>query len=196
MNSLKAKSQFPVFQTPLDLAHFYWGKILKKGDWALDATCGNGKDTLKLMRLIDCGGVIGVDIQKKALENTKSLLNKYLFLENFYLFHQSHQSFPEIAKTKCIRLVVYNLGYLPGGDKSLTTMASSTLESLEAALEILSPGGAISLICYPGHKEGLKEQEALCEYTSRLYPEKWSICYHFWNNRNHSPSFIFIQKSI
>lgn len=196
MNSIKVKSHFPLFQTPVDLAHSYWEKLLQPKDWVIDATCGNGKDALKLAQIVSEGGVIALDIQKIALETTEALLETHLNSKNYYLFLQDHKDFPEIALATPIRLVVYNFGYLPGGDKTLTTLVSSTLISLEKALCLIIPGGAISLVCYPGHPEGLREQEALLAFVKELDPSKWSVCIHFWNNRVHSPSFIFIQKAI
>ncbi|NGX38291.1 MAG: hypothetical protein K1000chlam2_01464, partial [Chlamydiae bacterium] len=112
----------------LDLAYEYWQKILRKDDWAIDATCGNGRDTARLAPL--CQGLIALDIQEKAIENTRLLLEG-----KAHLFRQSHETFPPLAYEKPIRLIVYNLGYLPGGDKDLTTRVESTLKSLQNALK-------------------------------------------------------------
>lgn len=91
-------------------------------------------------------------------------------------------------------LIVYNLGYLPGGDKTITTESSTTLESLQAAFPLIMPGGAISIACYPGHPSGKTEEENVMTFASSLDPQVWSCCHHRWLNRRNAPSLILIQR--
>jgi SAM-dependent methyltransferase len=150
-------------------AHTLWSEHLLPTDWVIDATCGNGKDTSKLAELVPQGGVIALDIQEIALNRAKERL-KGVSQVHFYL--QSHENFPEIARQNPIRLIVYNLGYLPGGDKSITTKTSSTLQSLKNALLLLAPKGMICITLYPGHPEGVKEQEVILTWTQEVKEEK------------------------
>jgi len=139
-----------------DLAKKYWQEHLNKGDLAIDATCGNGHDTLFLSKLCT---VIGLDIQTQAIQNTEALLESHgvtAVLERI-----DHQNIDSIPLPLAPRLIVYNLGYLPGGDKSVTTLTKTTLISLEKALHLLADDGAISIVCYPGHEEGKLEEEEL-----------------------------------
>lgn len=190
---------FTLFQSHLDLAQSYWADLLQRGDWAIDATCGSGHDTLKLAQLVrEEGGVIGIDLQEEAIAKTRGLLEGSLpfdALSRIHLYTQSHCHFPQVAAEKPIKLIVYNLGYLPGGDKQLTTMAQTTLESVSKALNLLQPGGACSITCYPGHAEGAVEERALLEMAATLPPSLWNVCYHAFPNRQRSPSLILIQKN-
>lgn len=195
------QKNFPLFQSHLDLAHHYWALLLQNGDWAIDATCGSGQDTLKLAEILDKaggGGVIGIDVQEEAILRTKKLLQENLSPEVFkkiYIFKQSHVNFPELSSEVPIKLIVYNLGYLPKGNKQLTTQTGTTLESVGKALDLLLPGGIISLTCYPGHKEGAIEEKALLKMVKELPPSHWNICYHCFPNRAAGPSLILIQKN-
>jgi len=192
---MKEKRLFSIFNSHLDLAHQLWRKTLQKGDWAIDATCGNGYDTLYLAE--NCEGVISLDIQGDALQKTKkNLLQNGVNLEKIHFFHQNHESFPSLAKKVSIKIIVYNLGYLPGGNKELTTLTASTLKSLQNALKIVLPGGLISITCYPGHAEGFKEEKAILDFCKDLSPHQWSVCFHNWINRLKSPSLFTIQKNI
>lgn len=184
---MKEKRQFPIFNSHLDLAHQIWAKVAQPGDWAIDATCGNGHDTLFLVDHF--AGVIGLDVQEKALENTKNLVG-----DKALLFCQSHETFPLLPYP--IRLVVYNLGYLPGADKSFTTQVQSTLTSVTNALGLILPGGLVSITCYPGHPEGQREEEALLKLCQALPPADWSVSFHSWQNRLQSPSLLLIQKTV
>lgn len=192
---------FPLFRSHLDLAHQYWKMVLKEGDWALDATCGNGLDTLALaatLRAYKQWGLVGIDIQKKAVDHTRGLLQLNLSEEQMtsvHLFQQSHLQFPPLAYQHPIRVIVYNLGYLPGGDKSLMTQTATTLSSVETALQLLQPGGIVSITCYPGHEEGSLEQTALLQRLVSLKNSDWSVCHHTFLNRASSPSLILVQKS-
>ena len=176
------------------IAHSYWEKLIKPGDVVIDATLGNGYDTLFLAKLLKGDGqLIGYDIQKNAIENTLALLKKNLQkeeLECITLKHASHEFF-EVPFAK---LIVYNLGYLPGGDKTITTHAETTLNSIKDACRILQEGGAVSVMCYVGHEEGAEEYEKLFTYFSSLPPEKFLVCHHQWINREKAPSFFWCVK--
>lgn len=188
---------FSLFQSHLDLAHNYWERLLQPGDWAIDATCGGGNDTLFLAEIIKKKGegrVIAIDIQEEAIKRTQELLPRGL-ITKVHLFNQSHISFPSLASEKPIKLIVYNLGYLPKGNKQLTTQTSSTLQSVQKALDLIPPGGAVSITCYPGHPEGAIEEKALINMLGSLPSSHWNICFHTFPNRRAAPSLIFIQKN-
>jgi SAM-dependent methyltransferase len=177
-------------QSPhLFLAKKYWKEHLSPHDFAVDATCGNGYDTLFLSQLLEKGEVYAFDIQPKALENTKAQLPDS---SRVSLFLASHANWDKNTFPKAPRLIVYNLGYLPKGDKQITTLTETTLQSLEKALQLLAPDGAISITCYPGHKEGEKEEAAILEFLSKIPSQQWTICHHRFLNRLHSPSLIWI----
>ena len=193
------REQFPLFNTPIDLTHSFWKRLLKEGDAVIDATCGNGKDSLVLANFLKDKNdtqLFCLDLQKKAIENTTQLLAKETpdFFPSIQFILGSHEHLPNTPGKK-LKLVVYNLGYLPGSDKSITTETASTLKSITQALDLICPGGVISINCYPGHPEGKKEQEALILFLSSLDPRFWSFTSTIWNNRNASPSLLLIQKS-
>lgn len=195
-----AFAKFSLFQSHIDLAHRYWTQLISIGDSVVDATCGNGHDSLILAKLAlsdHSGNLLSIDIQQDAIDATQTLLSKQLTplqLARAKTTLGSHAQFPaEIAKDT-ITLIVYNLGYLPKGNKSLTTHSTSTIESLNKASELIRSGGAISITCYPGHTEGKNEEQAVLEWASFLDPSLWSSCHHRWLNRKHSPSLLFLQK--
>ncbi len=167
----------------LDLAKEIWEKHLRKGDLSIDATCGNGNDTLFLSQF---GPVIGLDIQTQAITNTKALVPAAT------LYQISHSNIDTIQLPCPPRLIVYNLGYLPKGNKSITTQTNSTLISVEKSLRLIASDGAVSITCYPGHDEGQKEEKALLQFLEPM--KEWEICYHKWLTRLRSPTFIWITK--
>jgi hypothetical protein len=187
--------QFPLFSSHIDLAHQLWERVLQQGDTAIDATCGNGKDTLKLGQILQKKGgghLLGLDIQEEALRRTQERLSSAGVSGSLFL--QSHRSLPTISSP--LRLLVYNLGYLPGGDKKVTTQTETTLESVKNHLSLITCGGMISITCYSGHEEGAKEERALLDYCSTLAPSEWSVCHHRWLNRPLAPSLLILQKNI
>ena len=177
----------------LEYARAYWEKLVCPGDILVDATVGNGYDTFFLAQLLKGEGtLIGYDIQPQALLNTQKKL--YELPEHLSkiitLKLHSHVHIEE----KNIKLIVYNLGYLPSGNKAITTLTESTLQSLQNGQKRLLPGGGISIVCYPGHQEGYKEQATLLEFLKTLPKEKWQICHHQWLNRPLAPSLIWMQS--
>jgi SAM-dependent methyltransferase len=180
----------------LKVAHLYWKEILKPGDWAIDATCGTGQDTLYLAKL-GGAGVISLDIQEEALRRAKKLLEDELAqveLAKVHLMLHSHATFPKLASEQRVKLVVYNLGYLPGGDKSLTTKPPSTLESIRQAAELIASGGALSITFYVGHPTGQEEFDLIAPLLAALPFSEWNICQHCWVNRPSSPILFLLQK--
>ncbi|MDP1607902.1 MAG: class I SAM-dependent methyltransferase [Chlamydiales bacterium] len=176
----------PYSKPHLEAARNLWRSWLKPGDLVIDATVGNGHDAFFVSEL-GCE-VIGLDIQQAALEQTKKRFGE----RKIQLFHQSHSQLHLLKLPRLPKLIIYNLGYLPGGDKQLTTLTESTLQSVEKGLERLDPEGALCITCYPGHDEGLREETALLAWASLLSPEKWLVCHHRWLNRNRAPSLLWI----
>jgi SAM-dependent methyltransferase len=193
---------FPLFSSHLDAAHSYWKQLLKVGDIVVDATCGNGHDTLFLSTLAlspDEGRVIAFDIQQQAIEASSERLQAHLPPElcaRVQLIHGSHADFPATLSPSSVKLIVYNLGYLPGSNKRTTTTAEVTVASVEKGLELLTPGGMISITCYPGHAEGAREETLLLQFAEKLDPRLWSCSHQRWLNRKQAPSLLLIQKSI
>lgn len=182
------------------VTHHYWGKIVKPGDQIIDATCGNGHDTLALANLAltdHSGRVWAIDIQECALIQAKEFLKENLSVSCYSrieFIQNSHATFPNSIVPNSISLIAYNLGYLPQNNKNITTQVDSTLRSVQAALPLIKEKGAISIICYPGHEEGKLEEEALLKELTTLPRDQWSCCYHRWLNHEKAPSLILIQK--
>lgn len=188
---------FPLFQSHIDLAHSYWKRLLSVGDIAVDATCGNGHDTLLLAETVlteTSGTVYAFDVQAQAIQATRERAEAKLGVisQRIITLQQSHETFPEEFASMEIKLFIYNLGYLPGADKSKTTETGSTLRSIQQACALVTPGGAISVTCYPGHPEGALEEKALLEYAESLCKETWEVCHHRWSNRSKAPSLLLL----
>jgi SAM-dependent methyltransferase len=191
-----------LFHNHLTFAHFLWQQLLNLGDSVLDATCGNGHDTLFLAQKVldaDRGSVHAIDMQSRALQATKLRLESSLpapLLKRVHYWQQSHAAFPSQIAPRSLRLVVYNLGYLPGGDHSLTTKTESTLASIQSALPLIQPGGALSITCYPGHSEGAVEESAIATFVTTLDRDQWSCSHHHWPQRTKGASLFFLQQSV
>ena len=146
------------------LAHDLISERLRSGQTAIDATAGNGYDTLFLARLVGKGGhVHAFDIQEAALDSTRSRLAHEL-CETPVSYHLCSHALL-IEKATAASAITFNLGYLPGTDHSTITQRVSTLAALEASLRILTPGGILTCICYPGHAGGLEEAEAVLTWA-------------------------------
>ncbi|XP_075644152.1 tRNA (mnm(5)s(2)U34)-methyltransferase, chloroplastic isoform X2 [Castanea sativa] len=144
-----------------EVAHLVWKHVVQKGDTVIDATCGNGYDTLAMVKMVADesarGCVYAMDIQNGALENASSLLEESLNPNEKGLVKflpMCHSKMDKVVPEASVRLVAFNLGYLPGGDKTIITKPETTLPALEAAKGILMPGGLISLVVYVGHPGG------------------------------------------
>lgn len=155
--------------------HLLLTQFLKTGQRVIDATAGNGHDTLFLAQAVgSLGFVYAFDIQEKALIETRKLLIKHNCLQQVKLIHDGHEKIRQYLQEP-INAIIYNLGYLPGGNKEVITKGEITLLSLQQSMEILSTGGVISLTVYPGHAGGKSEAILLEDYLSTLSPHKWQV---------------------
>lgn len=138
---------------------------ITKNDYVVDMTVGNGNDTLFLANISK--KVFGFDIQDVAIENTKKLLRENN-VYNYELFNISHEKINDVLKEyeKNIKLILFNLGYLPCGDKSITTNHKTTLNAVKNSFSMLSSNGLILIVFYP-HTEGKTEAQVVLEYLNK-----------------------------
>lgn len=170
-------------------------QVIHPGDTVIDATLGNGYDTCMLAELVgENGHIIGFDIQPDAVERTRVVLQEKGLLQRCELHACGHQHIPDYV-TQPVRAAVFNLGWLPGGDKSITTHWNTTHAAISAALTLLVPGGVCTVCAYPGHAEGDKERISLIEWLSSLRPQEYNILHHrFLNAGPGAPECFIIQK--
>ena len=167
---------------------------LREGDTAVDFTMGNGHDTAFLSRTVgESGHVYAFDIQAQAVESTAKNLKEWGCPDNYTLIHASHHLVKDYVKEP-IRAGMFNLGWLPGGDKSITTLRETTLPAIEAAIELLEKGGGILIAVYPGHAEGKAEGELIEETLSKLDRKKICVSKFCIINSPTSPFFFLIEK--
>src|SRR5512144_1655855 len=89
---LISKGKYSGLRGAVALAHFFLRVRVKPGDRVMDATCGNGHDTLFLAGLVGAGGtVFAFDVQEQALEKTRQLLGENGYLDRVQLFHAGHE---------------------------------------------------------------------------------------------------------
>jgi tRNA G37 N-methylase Trm5 len=147
----------------IDIAHHLMRAYIAKNDIVVDMTMGNGYDTLFLANISKF--VYAFDIQKQALESTQKRLNEYN-ITNTKLILDSHEHINQYVTQ--YKYVIYNLGYLPNSDKSITTTSQTTLNSLKAVLKTIEEGGIVFMVIYPGHEEGKKESDDLEDFFKTI----------------------------
>ncbi|MBC1796699.1 methyltransferase domain-containing protein [Listeria booriae] len=180
----------------LPFSHDLLTRIVMPGDTVVDATVGNGHDTAFLAELVGVNGhVYGFDIQQEAIAATTRNLTEKKLQQQVTLFQESHANIANKLDSQAIKAAVFNLGYLPGGDKTITTLADSTIEAITATLSLLSVGGIVILVIYHGHPEGQTEKNAVLTYTEQLPQDEFHVLqYRFTNQRNNPPFVIAIEK--
>ncbi|WP_078379321.1 class I SAM-dependent methyltransferase [Sutcliffiella halmapala] len=181
----------------------YSKKLLKlaitEGDIAVDCTVGNGHDTVFLAELVGSSGhVYGFDIQEQAIKETAEQLDKKEASKRVTLFKASHARLLEhipVEDHSNIRGAIFNLGYLPGGDKEIVTLAESTITAIEQLLSVMTKEAVIVLVVYHGHPEGQVERDALLDFVMNLDQKKAHVLqYRFMNQVNNPPFIIAIEK--
>lgn len=158
------------------------------GDLCIDATMGNGNDTLLLSTLCGkTGRVLGFDIQEQALINTKKRLLNADAPANYTLLLESHTNMCRHAAPDSVSCIVFNLGYLPGGDHKKATRADTSIQALTQGLSLLKKGGLISLCIYSGGDSGFQERDQVLSWLADLDPRKYLVIRSDYYNRPNNP---------
>lgn len=199
---------------------------VREGDAVIDATMGNGHDTVSLARLVGAEGrVFAFDVQEQALANTETLLRnideqeksvggtegdsdgvkkvggeglrrrvRLILDSNVNLRRYVEQS---ADGPRAVAAALFNLGYLPGGDKSITTTGEETLRAVSEALEMVKPDGLVAIVLYSGHQQGAEEKELLLQWAGRLPAKEYHVAYiSMWNQKKHPPELLLVTKKM
>ena len=189
-----------------EIAHALIKRVVKTGDVVVDATVGNGHDTLFLANLVgSTGRVIGFDIQESAIKSARSLVTH---LHQVRLVHDGHENVTAVVQDLIeepsverstghwtgLAAVMFNLGYRPGGSKTVSTQAETTLSALDQALALLRPGGLVTLVLYSGHVGGAEESSAIKAHVDDLGPDFSIARYHRIKSRKPAPELLAIER--
>ncbi len=181
---------------PVPLSHFLLQPLIQHGDFVIDATCGNGNDTLLLAELIgETGQVWAFDVQADAISHTVAKLADKGYVDRVRTIHAGHETMSQHID-RPVKVVVFNLGYLPGGDRDKITRPETTCTALKMSADILMPGGFILITIYPGHLGGDDERVAVEAWSSGLPAKE----FHVWrmgqiNVTSDAPYLLMIQKA-
>ena len=175
---------------PLELAHDFLAQVITPEDIVVDATMGNGYDTLFLAKLAK--QVYAFDIQEQALEKTSQRLQE-AGLSNAELILQGHETVDQFVTE--VKAAIFNLGYLPSADKSIITQPQTTIEALEKLCQVLVKGGRIAIMIYYGHEGGDIERDAVLDFVSQLPQQEYTATiYRTLNQINNPPFLVMIEK--
>lgn len=188
-----------VLRPLLGYARDLLSSVLQPGDVAVDGTVGNGIDTLFLAEQVGADGrVFGFDIQEQALLNARQRLSEGGVSERVELVLESHAKMRECLPEEWhgkVKAVTFNLGYLPGGDESVVTQESSTVAALQAGLELMAPGGVMTVMVYVGHPEGKDEASAVMQWAEALERKDADVLlYRFLNRKSEPPVLVVVEK--
>ena len=174
------------------LAQDWMKHYIHTGDLCIDATAGRGNDTAFLCELVgEVGKVIAFDVQEEAIQSTNALLKEKGYKADVYL--ESHTQMKKYASPMSVSGIMFNFGYLPGGDHRICTHKEESIQAIEVALELLKVQGAMGLCIYHGGDTGFEEKDAIMEYLKTVDSKKYTVLVHeFYNRPNYPPLFVGI----
>jgi threonine dehydrogenase-like Zn-dependent dehydrogenase len=181
--------------TAVKMAQFLLKDKLAHARFLVDATAGNGRDTLFLATHTPPDVIIrAFDIQEEALSKTDKLLQAHDVRGKVILVLDSHANMAKYC-AEPLDVVMFNLGYLPGGEHRITTYSRTTLQAVEQALQLLRKSGIVTIAAYPGHEEGRCEKEELEAFLANLSQSDFNVaCWHMVNQINCPPVLYVIEK--
>lgn len=146
------------------------GERIAQGDFVIDATAGNGHDTVFLAEQVGEHGIVyAIDIQASAIEQVRHRLSERLLLDRVRLSVSDHRHVEQLVAPEHqgrIACAVFNLGYLPFGDKAITTAQASTLAALDGVSSLLRSNGLMTILAYVGHPGGREEAQAVKDWLA------------------------------
>lgn len=168
--------------------HHFIREHVKQGDICIDATAGNGNDTQLLCELVgEHGKVFAFDIQEKAVQHTRERLEQANLLPRAEVLLESHVNMKHYVEEDSISCIVFNFGYLPGGDHSLATRKDTSIQAIHQGLTLLKKGGMMSLCIYSGGDSGFEERDAILEELKNLDSKRYLVILSSYYNRPNNP---------
>ena len=186
-------------ERPTAAAHRVVTEIVEKGDVVVDATAGNGYDTLFLAdRVGEMGRVFAFDVQQEAIESTRARLEQAGVADRVELRCESHGGLLEVVGRDAVTAVMFNLGYLPGGDHEIITEVAETATAVVQALFALKSGGVMTVVCYTGHPGGKEEADTVVMGLKQIRREGPTGAFELEIGepaREQAPFLIVVRKS-
>ena len=180
----------------LPFVHHLLSQPLQNGDCAVDATMGNGHDTLHLAQCVgETGKVWAFDVQESAIQTTQQKLKQHQLQNRVELILDGHQNIHRYIQ-QSVDAGVFNLGYLPNGDKNMTTHSETSLIAIKRILHLLRPNGILAVCIYSGHHEGKQEREVIEQFSGSLKQQDFDILRYQFANRNDTAPYALIFRKI
>ncbi|GMA53217.1 rRNA methyltransferase [Alicyclobacillus contaminans] len=185
-------------ESALQFSHTLLAEVLTDDDHVVDATMGNGNDTVFLANAVQPHGkVYAFDVQDQALDKTKQRLVEQGLVEQTKLILDGHENLKSyLTENEPIKAGIFNLGYLPKSDKNLITMPATTKQALETLLSHLVSKGRVLLVSYYGHTGGKEELNMLNHYCQSLPQEEYNVLKYQFINQKNEPPFYFVLKKV
>ena len=184
----------PPWRNAVNLSHLVVQKVVGPADIVIDATCGNGHDTLFLAGLVPRGRVLGFDLSPQAIMATSRRLEQEGLRQRVDLFQEDFRLL-RFYVTDPVQAIMFNLGYLPGGDRQTCTTAEASSEAVRQAAPLLQPGGIMTVVCYPGHEGGREEVKEVMKATAQLEQKEFEVLtLNFINQTNDPPLLVVVHR--
>ncbi|MFM7774107.1 MAG: class I SAM-dependent methyltransferase [Candidatus Kapaibacterium sp.] len=188
----------PRIWNAVEFCHEVLRRHLRSDARVVDATAGNGHDTVFLLDLLDHRGrVLAVDIQSQAVTNTRERVVSHPKASQAEVVHVSHERLDAVLLQhgwSHIDGAVMNCGYLPGGDKNVRTAVPSTVAAMRTLVSHLALGGVVCVVCYTGHEGGPEERDAVRDVCASL-PKDGYRCAYFTNpGRRNAPECYCVER--
>lgn len=182
---------------PVKIAQFLLQEKLKTAKLVVDATAGNGQDTLFMAaNTPENTVVLSFDVQESAIQATQKLLSQHNLLTKVKLYCVSHTDINHYLNKTMIDIAMFNLGYLPGDNHRVVTKTDSTLLAVKQVIEYLNEGGVLSIVAYPGHEEGLQEEQELYKFLAVLPTKNFTVLRSNMLNHVNNPPILYIIEKV
>lgn len=188
------KREYPL--NALGLSHQFMAAHIHMGDTVIDGTAGRGRDALFLCRLVgDTGRVIAMDIQADAVAQTTALLTAEGCIHRATVVQDCHSRMGQYAAPETVAGIMFNFGWLPGGDHTTFSHGDTSIAAIAAGLELLKPGGVMSLCIYHGRENGTAERDAILAWLPTVDNRRYTVIRGDFTNRTGDvPIPVFIIK--
>ena len=190
------ENKFPL--NALGLSHQFMTAHIREGAFCIDATAGKGRDTLFLCKLVgESGRVLALDIQADAVAQTTALLTAEGVASRAQMVESCHSRLGEYAAPDSVDGIMFNFGWLPGGDHNTFSHADTSVAAVKVALDLLKVGGVMTLCLYYGRQNGTAERDAILEFLPTVDNRRYTVIRGDFANRIGDvpiPVFIIREK--
>lgn len=173
------------------ISHDFLKPALHKQARAIDATLGQGQDTLFFLKA-RAARIAAFEVQADVAARTMERIGS----SKVQVYLTGHEHMQESLPSDWVEntdAILFNFGYCPHENPQIQTRPKTSLEAVQQALTMLKVKGRMALVFYP-HEDWEEESALIEDFLMTLDPHVFAIQKVIQLNAKKAPFVVCLEK--